>query len=111
MSAWLEMADDMLGTCVDTFEHVVTINPVKSISESAPSYSARGVYSERPVDVQTEDGAILSTTTKTLGVRLSEFATAPVPGDRVSVNGATFAIDDCDDDGQGGSLWTLKELR
>lgn len=111
MSAWLEMADDMLGTCVDTFEHVVTISPLKSIGFGAASYQARGVYSERPVDVQTEDGAILSTTTRTLGVRLSEFTTTPVAGDQVMIAGATYVIDDADDDGQGGTVWTIKELR
>lgn len=111
MSAWLELADDMLGTCVDTFEHVVTILPLKSIGPGAPSYEARGIYRQQEVDVQTEDGAVMPSDIKTLDIRLSEFAVVPLRGDEVTFDGVTFLVDDSGDDGQGAGKLVLKEVR
>lgn len=100
----------VLAPAMATFARPITVFPVASMP-GIPTYAARGIWSERPVDVQTEDGAILSSAVKTLGVRLSEFATPATAGDKVQVDGAMYQIDDTDDDGQGGSLWTLKEIR
>lgn len=100
----------ILAPAMATFARPITVLPLAS-RPGEPPYTTRGVWSERPVDVQTEDGAILSSAVKTLGVRLSEFTVPVVAGDRVSVDGTTYQVDDTDDDGQGGSLWTLKEIR
>lgn len=100
----------VLAPAMATFARQISIIPLSS-QPGGPGYSARGIWTERPVDVQTEDGAILSSAVKTLGVRLSEFAVPPTSGDRVTVDGVLYVIDDTDDDGQGGSVWTLKEIR
>lgn len=91
------------------FARPITVIPVES-QPGAAAYAARGDYRERPVDVQTEDGAIMSTTTKTIGVRLAEFSIQIAPKDRIVIDGTTFIVDDTDDDGQGWSVVTLKEV-
>jgi hypothetical protein len=97
-----------LGPAMAVFGREVTIVPIKS-QPQAGLYLACGIYTEQPVDIPTEDGSILSSTNITLGIRLSEFEVVPVPGDRVRIDGQQFIIDDTDDDGQGGSVLSLKK--
>lgn len=107
---WFDEVERARGAWADTFARSIVVYPLQS-DPGKPPVLSRGIYRERPVDVMTEDGAVLSSTTKTLDVRLSEFIVQPVAGDLVELEGARFRIDDTDDDGQGGSLWTLKEIR
>lgn len=100
----------VLAPCMDTFARTFLVRPVVS-QPGASAFEARGIYTEQPVDLQLEDGRVLSSTTKTLGIRLSEFQSAPMQGDLILFEGATFLVDDLDDDGQGGSKITLKEIR
>ncbi len=99
----------VLGPALAVFGRPVSIIPLKS-QGSSTTYPARGVYSERPVDIVTEGDGVLSSTNISLGIRLSEFATPPVPGDKVVIDGRTFAVDDTDDDGQGGTVLSLKKI-
>jgi hypothetical protein len=99
----------VLDPCMATFAKDVTITPFKS-QPGAPSYAARGIWEAPEIDVPLEDGTVLSSNTIRLGVRLSEFTVPPVTGDKVTVDGQSYLIDDPDDDGQGGSKWTLKKV-
>lgn len=105
----------VLAPAMLTFARPVTVTPRKSQPDAA-AYSAEGIWSSRHDDVPLEDGGILSVQNITLGVRLSDFEVAPVKGDLVLVPAAgsypaagLFEIDDTDEDGQGGAIWTLKE--
>lgn len=100
----------VLGPCMDAFAEDITVDPRVS-RPGQPPYAARGSYHERAVDVALTDGAILSSAEKTLGVRLSEFEAPPVQGDLIVLRHVMFMVEDLDDDGQGGTLITLKELR
>lgn len=100
----------VLAPCQEVFGEPATFTPVASAPGASP-YAGRGIYTERPVDVQLVDGNVLSSAEKWLDIRLSEFSTAPAQGDRVELRGRVFAVEDLDDDGQGGSRLTLKELR
>lgn len=96
---------------MDAFARPITVFPDKSQPAlSVVPYAARGVWSVRNIDTPLEDGSIFSDQILTLGVRLSEFAVEPVPGDRIVVDGTTYLIDDTDPDGQGGSTITLKSI-
>lgn len=101
----------VLAPCMGTFAEVITVHPVASIGKNAAPYSARGVYTERPIEVELADGTVFDTASKSIGVRLSEFGTAPIQGDIVLFRGARFTIDSIDDDGHGGTVWSLRELR
>jgi hypothetical protein len=92
-----------------TFAVEITIIPIVSQPTTFP-YQARGIWASKPVDVQLEDGSILSSQTYTLGIRLSEFAVPVVQGDHLIISGVEYAVDDTDDDGQGGTVLTLKAV-
>lgn len=89
------------------FAKTVSVNPLKS-QPGQPAYTARGIWTVHNIDVQMEDSAIMSSVTYTLGIRVAEFTVPPVPGDQVTIDGVTYAIDDTDPDGQGGAVLTLK---
>jgi hypothetical protein len=100
----------VLAPCQAVFGEPATFTPVAS-APGAPSFAGRGIYTERSVDVQLVDGSVLSSAEKWLDIRLSEIAIVPAQGDRVALRGKLFAIEDLDEDGQGGARLTLKELR
>jgi hypothetical protein len=105
----------VLAPAMTAFARPIVVTPVMS-QPGAAAFGARGVWEIKNIDVQTEEG-IYSGQRRTLGVRLSEFAVPPVQGDRVDIPAylsrpaeATHVIDDVDDDGQGGSTWTMKQV-
>lgn len=102
----------VLGPCLATFAIDVRVEPAAS-QPGMRSYAARGVYDERPVDVDVGEGQIFSSAAKRLGVRYSEFSVAPQQGDFVTIvkTGMRFRVEDLDDDGQGGTVLTLAEIR
>lgn len=107
----------VLKPAMNTFARPITVFPLAS-QPGAPAYPARAVWRlERNVDLALEDGGVLSSDVLTLGARLSEFVVPPQAGDQVDVplSGAMpalglYYIDDTDDDGEGGTKWTLKQV-
>jgi hypothetical protein len=106
----------VLRPAMNIFGRPVDVYPQDENGPSAPSFPIRGVYSEQPMDVQAEDGAILSSTAITLGIRLAAQSEID-PGFRLFIPAfgslpekGWFLIDDTDDDGQGGSILTLKRV-
>lgn len=66
------------------FARAVTINP--SVSQpNQPSYAARGIFSTQPIDVATENGAILSDQVTILDILEREFAILPAQGDTINI--------------------------
>lgn len=66
------------------FARTVTITPNGS-QPGEPAYSGRGIYSTQPVDVPTENGAILSDQVTVLDVIEREYAVLPAQGDLVDI--------------------------
>src|SRR5690606_1746377 len=105
------------GPTQDVFARPIIVTPLKSQPGAAP-YAARGIYDERPLDIDLADGAgELSTADITAGVRRCEFTVPPVAGDHVEIPAhltypvaGTFTIDDVKYDGQGGDMWTIKKI-
>lgn len=115
----------VLGPCVSIFGRPIIVTPIASqpgdpvavppVPAGLP-YFATGVWASRPTDVVTETG-ILSSQVHTLGIRVLDFPIPPVAGDTVEVDAAGSLprigfclIEDTDDDGQGGTVLTLKVL-
>lgn len=96
----------VLGPAMQTFAEPFTVHPI----DDQP-YSIRGIWSERPNDIVVGDELISSGQIRTIGIRLSEVSAVPQQGwiIRRDRTGTEFIIDDLDDDGQGGSIITVKE--
>lgn len=105
----------VLGPAMDVFARSVVVTPK---ADGAAAYTARGVYDEKPIDVMVEGEGVMSSKIITLGFRLSELPAPIVQGDRIDIGAegsapalGAFVVDDMDDDGQGGSVATLKAIR
>ena len=106
----------VLAPLVEIFSRRLIIDPLTSMP-GQPPYAARGVWTTTSVDIPLDGGHMLSSRNITLGVRLSEFPTPPMKGDRVEIPAdgslariGICEIDDETDDGQGGARWTLKNI-
>jgi hypothetical protein len=97
----------VLKPAMDVFSKSMIVKPLAS-QPFAPHYTARGVWSKRPVDIATEGGGILSSEERKIGIRVSEFAVPVAPLDQVKFDGEWYWVDDVDEDGQGGASLTLK---
>lgn len=94
-----------------TFAISIFVNPVTSQPEVG-IYAARAIWSKRPVDITTDNGAVLSSEERRLSIRLSEFLVPPVQNDQISYdNMETWHwVDDVDEDGQGAAALALREI-
>ena len=104
----------VLSPCMEVFARPVLVEPIAS-QPDAPAYIARGVWSSQPIDVQLEDGSIMSSQRHKLGIRASEYTVPIVQGDQITIDAymslpriGVCLVDDSDDDGQGGSELSLK---
>ena len=68
----------------DFFSRPITITPLAS-QPGMPAYTARGIYDSRPIDVQAEDGSIVSEQQTILDIRDEEFSVIPDQLDRIHV--------------------------
>ena len=103
----------VIGPSMAIFARPIIITPTISQPSAAP-FAGRGIWSSRAIDVQTEDG-ILSTQEQTLAIRGADYLIPPIAGDAVEIPAAgslhrigVCAIEDVDDDGQGGFLLSVK---
>jgi hypothetical protein len=103
----------VLNPAMLTFGRTVTIDPLWS-QPGQPPYQARGVFSSDPFPIVGLDGQVLSDQKTTLGIRLADWGGAPAPAPRdtitISFEGqtATWYVSNCEEDGQGGSMLTLR---
>lgn len=68
----------------DMFARSITVTPLAS-QPGVPAYGARGIYDTRPIDVQAEDGSIVSDAQTILDVRDVEFAVLPAQLDLINI--------------------------
>lgn len=116
----------VLGPCMGVWAKPITVTPTVSQPLAQP-YAARGIWEASTVKIVTEDGGQLSTRNITIGIRLSEFAYAPMQGDWITVQASDlplsywqgevdptssidWIVDDVNPDGQGGSKLSLKRV-
>ncbi|MGD9766856.1 MAG: hypothetical protein AB7U62_04360 [Pseudolabrys sp.] len=104
----IDWSTEVLAPCMDTFARPAVVTPLVS-QPGQPAYPCRGIWARHNIDVAMQDG-IMSSAELSFDVREVEFAVQPAPGDKLTVDGKTYLIDDTDPDGNGGSRWTLKEI-
>ena len=68
----------------DMFSRSITVTPLAS-QPGLPSYTARGIYDTRPIDVQAEDGSIVSDQQTIVDIRDEEFDPIPEQLDRIYI--------------------------
>jgi hypothetical protein len=101
----------------DMFARPVTITPLAS-QPGAPAYAARGIYDTRPIDVQAEDGSIISDQQTILDVRDAEFSVVPEQLDRIAIpfdiNGGPdlgeFEVTDTEANGGGETTLVIRKI-
>jgi hypothetical protein len=106
----------VLSACQAAFARPIIITPTVS-QPGAPAYTARGIWTERPVEVGLEDSSVMISQDLTLGLRRSEFAVMVLQGDTVEIPAAATmprigicAIDKINTDGQGDVQLILKKV-
>jgi hypothetical protein len=119
----MDFPDLVLGPCMDAFAVPITVAPARSmpgqpIYGSQPNLPIRGVWSSKPVVIETSTG-FHSTNQPTLGIRLADFDAAakayPEQGDFLSLDGdpkgICWEVTDVNPDGQGGAEMPLRSVR
>jgi len=100
----------VLGPAMAAFGRPVTFDPVKS-QPGAPVFEVLGVFDNEHVEVEEIGGEVYhSTVQPTLGVKLSDFTVPPEQGDRPTIDGVVYEVQDPQPDGQGGAKLILKEV-
>jgi hypothetical protein len=106
----------VLGPCMSAFARPIIVKPMKSQPSRRP-YEVQGILTIRNIDVQLDDNSIMSSQVITVGIRLSDFETPPAQGDQIDIPAylslpalGPHLVDDGDDDGNGGSVLTLKAM-
>ncbi len=119
----MDFSDLVLGPCMNAFAIPITVAPAKSmpgqmIYGSQPGKPLRGIWSSKPVVIETSTG-YHSTNQPVLGIRLADFDALgkayPEQGDFLSlandVGGICWEIVDPKPDGQGGAELDLRIVR
>jgi hypothetical protein len=102
----------------DLFARPITVTPLAS-QPGMPAYTARGIYGTRPIDVQAEDGSIISDQQTIVDIRQDEFAVLPDQLDRVYIPAdpdagrdlGEFEVTDTEDNGGGETTLVLRKYR
>ena len=68
----------------DMFARPITITPLAS-QPGMPAYNARGIFNTRAIDVQAEDGSIVSDQQTIMDIRDVEFSVVPEQLDRIYI--------------------------
>lgn len=102
----------------DMFARPIIITP-RASQPGAPAYSARGIYDTRPIDVQAQDGSIVSDQQTIIDILEVEFAVLPEQLDQISVPAdinagralGDFEVTNTETNGGGETTLTVRKLR
>ena len=110
----VDFAGLVLVPCMEEFaaptdrNQPITWFPVVSNSSSPARPGMRGIWKIVDMDVMLEDGSIVSTSTITLGILLSDWPWYPQVGDVLTAPLGTYTIDKVRVDGMGGASLVVK---
>jgi hypothetical protein len=98
------------------FARPATFEPRES-QPGQPSYTRRGIFDTRTLDVVAEDGSIVSDQETILDILEVEFSVLPLAGDRVTIPAnagmpgvGQFEIIDASTNGGGETTLTLRKI-
>jgi hypothetical protein len=83
--------------------------PVTYARPDEPPFQVRGVFNHKHLPIDFGDGAAMSAEQVNIRVRLSDFPplVAPGQGDRLQVRGATWFVQDVQNQGEGEAMLIL----
>lgn len=101
----------------DLFARPITVTPLAS-QPGLPAYDARGIYDTRPIDVQAEDGSIISDQQTILDVRDEEFSAVPEQLDKIHIPAdpdagrdlGDFEVTDTEANGGGETTLVIRKI-
>jgi len=112
----IEFSKEVYLRTQDMFSVGCTITPLKSDPTGA-AYTARGIYTTRPVDIVGMDGSIFSDQQSIFDIRELEYTILPIQGDHINIpvdcNGVPlgdFEIMDADTNGGGETTLVIRKL-
>ena len=106
--SWDDLTDGVMRTCVDTFDHSTTLQPILYKKKSTGAEKQiQGVFDKVYSDVIL-DGQPVSTLKITLGIHKADVE--PERDDTVTVRGIGYRVVDFEPDGESGIKINLSEL-
>jgi hypothetical protein len=112
----LDMSSAVKLPVMDVLARPVDVTPVAS-QPGAGSYRARGYLGANPLDVQAEDGSVITQQQTYLDVRDREFAVVPrqrdvidIPADGMTEPAGRFEVVDAHSDGGGLTMLIIRKL-
>jgi hypothetical protein len=101
----------------DMFARPITVTPLAS-QPGLPAYIARGIYDTRPIDVQAEDGSIISDQQTILDILEVEFAVIPEQLDRIHISAdpaagrdlGDFEVTNAETNGGGETTLVIRKI-
>jgi hypothetical protein len=110
----INFSEDIYAHAQNVFGRQVTFTP----KDGSGAFIGRGILDTDPIDVQAEDGSIISETRVVLDIRDAEFSVMPKQGDRVDIGSdpvgipgaGPFEIIDLDPNGGGETTLTLRHI-
>lgn len=106
----MDFASLVLGPCMDVFADPIMLTPTKSQPQAA-AYPAQGIFAQKPVRIETENGGYLISLETTLGIRLADYPVPPKQGDSLVRSGVTWFVWSVTLDGQGGASLHIQTQR
>jgi hypothetical protein len=102
---WQEQTKEVMRICRDTFTTDVAYDP-----KVGANFSIKGIFDAAYQQVEILDGAAVQTVKPVVGVRLADFPSPPVEGDRCTINGTLYRIAVVAPDGEAGARLELNKL-
>lgn len=103
--SWQELTDRVAETVVNTFTTVLTYTPA-----SGSPKTLNGVFDAAFVEVEILDGAQVQSIGPRVFLRASDLDAPPKVGDRLTINGTQYRINENRPDGEAGYLLLLHKL-
>lgn len=95
----------VLNPCMNTFADDITYIPAVE-----PQFAARGVFDEAYEELVVIDGQPVTTRMPVLGIRLSEYAVAPVQNDQLIIGVKRYIVREVRIDSHGGAKLMLNRI-
>lgn len=105
--SWDTLADLTLKAGINAFKSSAVYTRA---ADPGNPISIAGVFSAPGTEVDPQTGAAVQSVNPTFGIRLAALPAAPDAGDQIVVKGATYAVLNVDEDGQGGAMLKLGKV-